>query len=556
MDIVERINRLLTWPARSYKARKVTNATKGGRIVFRDTEIEQINLDDIDRVYKMIVRGLCGEIHYKELSSEEKTLLSSLLSEAKAGGLNYAQFNELLLLLNQDRLSEAFFEFFFGKEKITLEDLRQAIIKFRGYAMLCFGNFRFAYKQLIQKNDKELKEALEPYCRPTAQMKEEFKSRPAKALDIKKIDKAQTWYNGHIAKKKYEKEAALLSQLLSSPKDRKAYPLTEEELFSLSGIYEKIGESIAKIQQKSLQNTDIYLTWDYMDVYVATSMRHKWEFEETFEFIQKLGNHESLKGLNLRYFDPTQSQCKDRIDKGLIEGLMLKRALCSIYMAQEVDTMGKDSELAATLAQRKPVIAYVPSIDIDQHAEKIMRFPLDFFKLRFLILRAEGLFEDENCAREIEQVDSNFWKTIDDFLRQLTDYRRTQPFSLWDERENKFKEGCAVFPKICRILAIAEHHSYEKRADTLKDVHPLSIQVDLASGVANGVLVVRDHEECAILLQKILTNSMNFTTKHVGHKDEGMTILEDEISGCPFRVVTDYEKLTNSFWNFYLTSEK
>jgi hypothetical protein len=525
-------------------------------MVFRDNEIERINLNDIDRVYKMIVRGLCGEIYYKELSSEEKTLLSSLLSEAKAGGLNYAQFNELLLLLNQDRLSEAFFEFFFEKEKITLEDLRQAVIKFRGYAMLCFGNFRFAYKQLIQKNDKELKEALEPYCRPPAQMKEEFKSRPAKALDIKKIDKAQTWYNGYIAKKKYEKEAVLLSQLLNSPKDRKAYALTEEELFSLSEMYEKTGGSIAKIQQKSLQNTDVYLTWDYMDVYIATSMRHKWEFEDTFEFIQKVFSHKSLTELGLRYFDPTHAQCRDRIDKALIEGLMLKRALCTIYMAQEIDTMGKDSELAATLAQRKPVIAYVPSIDIYKHTEKIMRFPLDFFKLRFLILLAEGLFDDENCATEIKRIDPNFEKTIDDFLKQLNKYRRDQPFSLWDEREKKFKEECAVFPKICRILAIAENHSYEKRARTLKDVHPLSIQVDLESGVANGVLVVRDHKECATLLEKILTNSMDFTIKHVGDEGEGITILEEEISGCPFRVVTDHEKLTNSFWNFYLTSEK
>lgn len=35
---------------------------------------------------------------------------------------------------------------------------------------------------------------------------------------------------------------------------------------------------------------------------------------------------EPVKGLKLRYFDPTQAFCEDRIDKGLVEGLMLKRA--------------------------------------------------------------------------------------------------------------------------------------------------------------------------------------------------------------------------------------
>jgi hypothetical protein len=33
----------------------------------------------------------------------------------------------------------------------------------------------------------------------------------------------------------------------------------------------------------------------------------------------------------------------------------------------------------------------------------------------------------------------------------------------------------------------------------------------------------------------------------------GVTILEEDISHCPYRVVTDNEKITNSFWCFYLT---
>ena len=39
---------------------------------------------------------------------------------------------------------------------------------------------------------------------------------------------------------------------------------------------------------------------------------------------------------------------------------MLKRARCTLYLAQESDTLGEDSELASTLAQGKPVIAFVP----------------------------------------------------------------------------------------------------------------------------------------------------------------------------------------------------
>ena len=137
--------------------------------------------------------------------------------------------------------------------------------------------------------------------------------------------------------------------------------------------------------------------------------------------------------LKLRYFDPTQSLCENRIDKGLVEGLMLKRASCTIYMAQEIDTMGKDSELAATLAQRKPVIAYVPYIDIEKHIKKIVKYPLDFFKKRFLVLQAEEMFDDEDCRKELEKYDLNFKDTIDKFIDEYEDYRRLQPFSLWDK---------------------------------------------------------------------------------------------------------------------------
>ena len=58
-----------------------------------------------------------------------------------------------------------------------------------------------------------------------------------------------------------------------------------------------------------------------------------------------------LAKLKIRCFDPTQAYCLDRIDKGLAEGLMSKRAQCTVYLRKEADTLGKDSELASTLAQ-------------------------------------------------------------------------------------------------------------------------------------------------------------------------------------------------------------
>jgi agmatine/peptidylarginine deiminase len=87
----------------------------------------------------------------------------------------------------------------------------------------------------------------------------------------------------------------------------------------------------------------------------------------------------------------------------------------------------------------------------------------------------------------------------------------------------------------------------------LKAVHPLSLQVHLESGVANGVLVVRSVDECCDVLYNVLTNSLDFLIEF--NKKEGCTLLKEKISDSPFRAVTNYEKLANSFWNFYLLED-
>lgn len=520
---------------------------------FEDGVIEKLDLTSVDDIVQLVIEHLCGEKHYKPLSEGDRKLLKDLLNNAKRRGLNYEQFNELLLLLNQDRVSRGFFKkFFFGKDIISLEELKRGVADFRGFAMLCFGNFRFAYKKLIQKNEEELKKVHRWYCREASDILEEFE-RPKKMLRIKPIKREETWYLGNISTRKLEKEYEIVEGLASCLEEKSELPfrVSREDVLQLSQKYLEMQDTMLKAEEKALENTDIYLTWDYMDVYIATSMRQRWEFEEAFDFIKKVFNNSCVKKLHLRYFDPTQSKCRNRIDKGLVEGLMLKRVECCIYMAQESETMGKDSELAATLAQGKSVIAYVPRIDIDEYSERIKKYPLDYFEKRLLILQAEEIFDDERCIDELMKCDGKFLEKVASFLDGLDRYRSEQPLTLWDEKEKEFKRQCAVFLCICKIVAIAEHYNFEKRADVLKKYHPLAIQVDLKSGVANGVLVVRSEKQCAELLWRILTNELEFTTKHTGEADKGVTVLEEKLTGCPFRVVTDDEKLTNSFWNFY-----
>src|SRR5688572_17662153 len=130
-------------------------------------------------------------------------------------------------------------------------------------------------------------------------------------------------------------------------------------------------EEVQQVRTRATKNQNTYLTWDHMDVYFATSMRKSWEYMDLYDFIDQLMTSKEFEALDLRYFDPTQAYTVNRINKGLVEALMLKRARCTVYSVQDIDTLGKDSELASTLAQGKPVIAYIPFVLVDERAAQL-----------------------------------------------------------------------------------------------------------------------------------------------------------------------------------------
>jgi len=151
----------------------------------------------------------------------------------------------------------------------------------------------------------------------------------------------------------------LKGQLTEALKDRDTTDLrklTDELVAESHALFRRQEEA----REVGRQNTFRYLSLPYIDVYVATSMREAGDFVHQHKFTQAVFEHQSVKDLNLRFFDPTLSYVDDRVTKGLIECLMLQRASVTLYNAGDSDTMGKDSELAATLAQGKPVIVYVP----------------------------------------------------------------------------------------------------------------------------------------------------------------------------------------------------
>ena len=491
----------------------------------------------------------------------------------KLDRLRLEDVNDILILADQFPVSDGFFKTFLseGSTEITFDQLKSGITRFKGFAVLLFGNIRFAYRKLRHLDTKSLLKELQGLDRSTATVVEEdFHPRREPLLLPAAINQHLTWLLGYIAKNKADRDITMFAAMavLLGKEDEKSFLRdkneTESKLYvqlktrlqstsewrRLYPDFSVLKEQITKLQddinesrRRGWLNTSHYLALDHMDVYVATSMRERWEFEDVHKTANGIFSQPGLTNLKLRYFDPTQSFLENRVDKGLVEALMLKRSRCTIYMAQETDTFGKDSELATTLAQGKPVIVFVPEIDLNEYARAAAKRPLGYLQRRLPQLLAE------------DRIPMKF---VIDVLKFLTKVSTFDPyFYLVGEEEPRFlseNKGHEEKQAMCQILATAEKSLFNSRARSLQKSHPLAIQVRLESGVANGVLVVRSIEECALLLEHLLTNACSFTFDD--DRERGILCLVEKISDSPFRVVTENATVSNAFWSRYLTEHR
>jgi hypothetical protein len=169
------------------------------------------------------------------------------------GGIGYGQFNELLLALGYDRVSPDFFRYIFGSDEVrTFRDFRKGVEAFRKKSMLMHGNFKYSFKTHHHASLPHLKNTFD---RLSIVDTSAFSERHQPLLELQSISR---------------NEAPVLGYL-SGP-----------ELEDL-GIAPSEPEKTAIIQ-KGIHNHRCYLTYDHLDVYVATSMRKAFDYWNVHNF--------------------------------------------------------------------------------------------------------------------------------------------------------------------------------------------------------------------------------------------------------------------------------
>ncbi|MCB8999648.1 MAG: hypothetical protein H6540_06245 [Bacteroidales bacterium] len=426
-------------------------------------------------------------------------------------GIGYSQFNEILLLVGIDRLSIDFFDFissegynFEPKNSIkSFKSLEIGIEEYTKMALLFYGNIKFAFKAL-SRNDEVLEKRIYDYL---PEDRDKYFKRHEPLKEIIDIAPSDAYYLGYYI------EDELAKRIEKNPNDSEALLLESKR------------KEIVEIGKK---NDVAYLASDHLDVYVATSMRKPHEFAMVNKFVKEISHDKTIKSLKLRIFNPTLAYCNNRIDKGLSEALMLKRAKCTIYLAQESETLGKDSELASTLAQGKVVIAYVP-------------------------------IGNKSYVDSLLSALSDFDKDVDEKEVIINQLRIFNPDLAWNDNliQSYFKNKSAISIKELKdkLYDVVENY-YEGRASGLKEKHPLGIQVNLKSGVANGVIVSRSVKDTIALVVDTVQNTLGFTvernpTDRNGNVLKNYIYLKENRTDSIYRVKSGHDLLTTSFWNFY-----
>ena len=132
-----------------------------------------------------------------EVQDQERMLLDRIL-ENDQRAIDRTQFNELLLLVNKDRVEEPFFDFFF-REHLEVGQLAGAVKRFQKVAMLRYGNFIFAYRTLSRLHSRpEFDNELGELLMGSETDAQEFLTRPKKLLNTEPIAREDTPLVGYL----------------------------------------------------------------------------------------------------------------------------------------------------------------------------------------------------------------------------------------------------------------------------------------------------------------------------------------------------------------------
>lgn len=518
--------------------------------------------------------------------------------------------NRILALMGYDCICSEFLEVVFEDVDFSnIEEVEKRVDKFRCLCLLEYADFKEGFGIFRKEGDK-LKNAWKRYF--SRKIKEKGKKVVLPIIPIPVGQRYQLGYLAYGHRQDVEGARGRLLEIFKEAQEKRLYSseaiekLADEKgddiytLCAIAGISEVdnliLGEEepppvlfnslmdtikfyCAKrerdqgeeARKMGKENTIQYLSTRDIDVYVATSMRYPLDFSMNAIFVKNLSEHKEIKDFNLTFFDPTLAYLPDRIQKGLLENMMIERALVTIYNAQESDTFGKDAEAGITHAFGKPVIVYVPRLFGEDLSKRLMEkistieVYIELQKLYSVLdsLSLEvrddflGSLKDEGYLTEHEKEElEKPGKDKKEAIEYIVD-KKIQPLmnqlEVKDMRIELIQKGYK--PPLSKEevvkFCVERIKKLEERALLFQELHPLTFQISPIDGIARGVFVTRSVDKTAELLRALLMGKLEYEIKPI--KDN--IVLCDEITHSPIRAYPKAEEGEDIIIDYYIKKD-
>ncbi|MFT5171339.1 MAG: hypothetical protein ACI9BD_001114 [Candidatus Marinamargulisbacteria bacterium] len=398
------------------------------------------------------------------LSQTGHDVVFQTLSQISESPIQMAQLNQLLLLSGETPVTQGFFNYYWTEVPShpydlqsvdgfdpsfkeapairSLAHLKWGVQRIYLDSLLYFGNIRAGFKSLGGKSRDQLGQFFESKRFDTKKMRER-----GPALPLHEIPKEDRHYISEMRfaifgedpdstsqlkpmlTSAYRRAAmadrgqvsidVLLSRAFLSKKEvsdaqlqmgrLSATDILDVEVGSQEDVlsaHKAIAERFLSAREAALGNTDLYVSLaSELDVYMATSMRTKADFDRVSDACEQIFEAEVGQDLNLRYFNPTTSAAANSIDKGIIENLMVSCAKALVYTVGEKDSFGKDVEAAMALTSGKPVIFLCDD-------EKKRGFFMDVHPLGRLMHASTGVLNGIIVCRDEDEVSEVLGRTF------------------------------------------------------------------------------------------------------------------------------------------------
>jgi hypothetical protein len=238
----------------------------------------------------------------KGVDDTDLHLLSKILADDDRE-IDHTRLNELLLLVNKDRMAGPMFRRFFG-QRCRVSELTAAVEQYQKIAMLRYGNFIYAYRTLSRITDENrFSEELGHLCTEGDLSAALYTSRAGKLLDIESIPRTDTPLVGYLSATLIVGESARVKLLgladtvagvgaswnafeaavreLSKPEEQQPilamlrnYRIRQPQgapgdfmryIREVEIQIEARHTRLLDVQATATRNQDVYLTWDHME---------------------------------------------------------------------------------------------------------------------------------------------------------------------------------------------------------------------------------------------------------------------------------------------------